>query len=297
MVSGQLWWWPRHRYSIGCHIRTNSWRCIGSPLAFKVHFKLTHNGVDFHYNAEQEFPAVYVNSPYTTLTFYSGTSPWNNGALTKTPAQLISAGNNYAPEEWAALVDSNNQGLAVFVPGTFPAWYSASFPGGGGSGSMGDATVYMRPMMSFTVAPGAVMEGDAFLIPGDADAARTVIYDLHKSLSSVDISTPEATVDLPAVNATVTGASTSITGWAFDNVDVSAVKIYVDGALKGTATLGISRPDVAAAYPHLAPVDCGWTYLLDSTTLTNGVHSIVIHVIDTAKNEASLSPIPVTVSN
>jgi len=89
----------------------------GAPLAFKVHFKLTHDGTDYHYNAGQEFPAVYVNSIYTTLAYYSGMSPWTGGALTKTPAPPSSAAiDNYASEQWAALVDSNNQGLAVFVP-------------------------------------------------------------------------------------------------------------------------------------------------------------------------------------
>jgi hypothetical protein len=45
----------------------------GAPLAFDVHFKLTHFGTDQHYNAEQEFPAVYVNSAYGTLVYYGGT--------------------------------------------------------------------------------------------------------------------------------------------------------------------------------------------------------------------------------
>jgi hypothetical protein len=270
----------------------------GAPLAFKVHFKLTHDGTDYHYNAGQEFPAVYVNSIYTTLAYYSGMSPWTGGALTKTPAPPSSAAiDNYASEQWAALVDNNNQGLAVFVPGAYPSWTSASFPGGGGNGPMGDATVYMRPFTQFTVAPGAVMEGDVFLIPGDADSARAVIYDLRKSVPSVDSSTPVATVDVPAANATLTGSSTAIAGWAFDNVAVSAVNVYVDGALRGAATLGIARQDVAAAYPHLAPVDCGWTYALDSTTLTNGAHTIVVHVTDSSNNDAVLAPILVTVSN
>jgi len=43
----------------------------------------------------------------------------------------------------------------------------------------------------------------------------------------VDSSTPVATVDVPVANATLTGSSTAIAGWAFDNVAVSAVKVYV----------------------------------------------------------------------
>jgi len=57
-----------------------------------------------------------------------------------------------------------------------------------------------------------------------------------------------------------------------------------------------SRPDVAMAWPH-APAQCGWTFSLDSTQLTNGAHTITIHAQDTSNNEAILAPISVTVSN
>lgn len=49
-------------------------------------------------------------------------------------------------------------------------------------------------------------------------------------------------------------------------------------------------------WPH-APVQCGWTFSLDSTSLTNGNHTITIHATDTSNNEAILAPISVTVSN
>lgn len=109
--------------------------------------------------------------------------------------------------------------------------------------------------------------------------------------------TPVLSVDVPAPNATIAGSGTPIGRWAFGKVTVSAVTIYVDGSLKGSATLGGSRPDVAAAYPHLAPADSGWTYSLDTTALTNGVHSLVVHVSDTAGNEALAPPVSVTVNN
>jgi hypothetical protein len=70
----------------------------GTALAFKVHLKLTHTGTDYHYVAGQEFPAVYVNSAYTTLAYYGGTSPWNNGALTSTPVSTT-ATSVIAPEQ------------------------------------------------------------------------------------------------------------------------------------------------------------------------------------------------------
>lgn len=75
-----------------------------------------------------------------TFAYYGGKVPWTNGALTTAPVETKET-SVYAPEQWAALVDTNNQGLTVFVPGSYPSWTSVSFPGSGGSGPTGDATV------------------------------------------------------------------------------------------------------------------------------------------------------------
>jgi len=267
----------------------------GTAAAFQVHYKMVHTGSDTHYNGGQEFPAVYVNSTYTSFTYYGGTSPWTNGAVT-----AVSAGTNpsgYAPEQSAALVDANNQGLTVFVPGVYPYW-NASWPAqSGGGGPTGNATVYMAPSTTFSILPGQVIEGDVYLIPGEAAEARTTVYQLHQSLSDSNIVTPIVTVEAPAANATISGTTAAVAGWAFGKTAVMSVKIYVDGVLNGSAILGGARPDVAAAYPNLAPVDCGWSYSLDTTGLVNGTHSIVLRATDASNNEAVLAPVPVTVTN
>jgi hypothetical protein len=272
-----------------------------APLAFKVHFKLTHNGADTHYNAVQEFPAVYVNSAYSTLAYYTGTSPWTSGALTETVPPVngspLDSIQVYAPEYWAALVDANGQGLSVFAPAQYPSVVATSYPGSGGSGPQGDATVYMRPFASFSVAPRAVIESDVYLVPGDARAARAAIYALHAALAPADAVAPIVTVDTPVAGAPVSGSSVNVAGWAFDNVAVQAVHVYVDGILAGTATLGIARPDVAAAFPNLAPVDCGWSFSFDSTRIASGNHALTVRVVDTSLNEALLPPIPIVVGN
>jgi hypothetical protein len=104
-------------------------------------------------------------------------------------------------------------------------------------------------------------------------------------------------LDVPAPAAVISGAAVSVAGWAFDNVAVGSVQVYVDGLLRGTATLGGSRPDVAAAYPQVAPNDSGWSYVLDTTTLSNGPHSLAVQARDVSGNEAALPPRTVTVSN
>ena len=171
------------------------------------------------------------------------------------------------------------------------------FPQSGGSGPTGDATAYMRPLTEFSVGPGAVIEGDVYLIPGDATAARAVVYDLHQSVSAANLAAPFGVMDTPAPNATVSGTGFAVSGWAISGVSVSAVRVYLDGTLAGTATLGIERPDVLAAYPAIARLNCGWQYSLNSTVLANGLHTIAIHIVDTSGIEVILPPVQVTVSN
>jgi hypothetical protein len=270
------------------------------PLAFKVHYKLIHNGSDTHYNSGQEFPAVYVNSTYTRFAYYGGTTPWSNGPLTTMPTAVIPTDPvppmSYAPELWGALVDTANQGLAVFVPGQYPYEHAWGFANQSGSGPLGNTTTYMSPMVIFTIAPGAVIEGDVYLLPGDLGTARAEIYAIQQTLSGTDISAPLITVDQPTANATLSGSAT-ISGWAFDNAVMAGLSVYVDGVATGSVSTGVARPDVANAYPHVAPPDSGWTLTLDTTKLANGAHSLTVQATDSANNVAINAPISVTVSN
>jgi N-acetylmuramoyl-L-alanine amidase len=92
---------------------------------------------------------------------------------------------------------------------------------------------------------------------------------------------PNVRIDSPADGATVSGP-VAIAGWAIDNTSaagtaISSVRVLVDGATVGTATYGISRPDVCSAYP--ARPSCpnvGFAYQLDTAPLSPGKHKITI---------------------
>ena len=87
------------------------------------------------------------------------------------------------------------------------------------------------------------------------------------ALSSEVSATPQVTalsgpptvhIDMPAPGGAVSGTVT-VAGWAIDNASgvgsaISGVQVLVDGAAAGTATYGISRPDVCAAYQQYAEV-------------------------------------------
>jgi hypothetical protein len=85
----------------------------------------------------------------------------------------------------------------------------------------------------------------------------------------------------PTVSATESGTAGTITlsATASDNVGVTKVEFYVDGALKGT--------DTASPY----------TMSLDSTTLANGSHSLTVKAYDAAGNVGTSAAVAFSVSN
>ncbi len=85
----------------------------------------------------------------------------------------------------------------------------------------------------------------------------------------------------PTVSASETGNSGTITlsATASDNIGVTKVEFWVDGALKGTDTV--------------AP----YTMTLDSRTLPNGSHSLVAKAFDAAANSASSTAVSFNVTN
>ncbi|MBI3345599.1 MAG: CehA/McbA family metallohydrolase [Burkholderiales bacterium] len=85
----------------------------------------------------------------------------------------------------------------------------------------------------------------------------------------------------PTVSVSETGNSGNITlsATASDNVGVTKVEFWVDGALKGT--------DTTAPY----------SMTLDSRTLPNGSHSVVAKAFDAGANSASSTPVTFSIAN
>jgi hypothetical protein len=88
-------------------------------------------------------------------------------------------------------------------------------------------------------------------------------------------------VDAPANFATILG-NTVVSGWFLDIHGVNTVQIYVDKEMVGTATLGISRPDILAAYPSFKNANAGFSFTLITTKYLNGIHTITVNMIDNA---------------
>jgi hypothetical protein len=93
-----------------------------------------------------------------------------------------------------------------------------------------------------------------------------------------DTTAPTVSLTAPVNGATVSG-SVSVTANASDNVGVSKVEFYVDGALKAT--------DTTSSY----------TYSWDTTQVSNGSHSLQAKAYDAAGNIATSPTATVTVQN
>jgi len=93
-----------------------------------------------------------------------------------------------------------------------------------------------------------------------------------------DITPPVTSITAPLNGATVSG-TTSVTASASDNVGVTKVEFYLDGALKSTDTT--------------SPYSWSW----DTTTATNGSHSLTSKAYDAALNVGTSTTVTVTVSN
>jgi hypothetical protein len=124
-----------------------------------------------------------------------------------------------------------------------------------------------------------VVNGTHSLVAKAYDAAGNVG---PSSAVSFTINNPVAgDTSPPTVTASETGTSGTITfsANAADNVGVTKVEFYVDGALKGT--------DTAAPY----------SMTLDSKTLTNAAHSLTAKAYDAAGNSTPSSAVGFTVNN
>ena len=88
-------------------------------------------------------------------------------------------------------------------------------------------------------------------------------------------------------------------GWVADPIDgapVSNVKVYIDGVLAGTPTLGLARSDVAAYFNKAAYTNSGYQLIDSAATLSTGTHVVTVVAIDSASRSTTFGPLSITVT-
>jgi acid phosphatase len=96
--------------------------------------------------------------------------------------------------------------------------------------------------------------------------------------TGTDITPPTTQITAPQNNATVSGTVT-VTATASDNVGVTSIQIYIDGSQAASGTT--------------SPLNYSW----NTTTLSNGSHTIFSKAFDAAGNLGTSATITVTVNN
>jgi len=92
---------------------------------------------------------------------------------------------------------------------------------------------------------------------------------------------PFGEVEMPGYNQPMNGVY-PLTGWALDDDALAKVEVLVDGLSVGSAVTGVRRPDIAARLPsHPGSEYAGFVRMLNTTTLTNGIHTVAVRLTDT----------------
>jgi MoaA/NifB/PqqE/SkfB family radical SAM enzyme len=109
---------------------------------------------------------------------------------------------------------------------------------------------------------------------------------------------PFGCVDVPAPDSTVAGPI-PVQGWAVGAAGrtIERIEIRVDGELKGRADGGAFRPDVGEAHPGEGHSFSGFSYALDTSSLTNGAHVLDVTVTDNAARRVDLGARAIFVRN
>lgn len=98
-------------------------------------------------------------------------------------------------------------------------------------------------------------------------------------------------VDSPGPSGPVLGGIAAIAGWAVsDSAAINNVQVQADGILYGTAAYGSPRGDVCGTYPGRPGCpNVGWTFSLDTSTLTSGVHTMSVTATSATGQRATTS--------
>ena len=121
----------------------------------------------------------------------------------------------------------------------------------------------------------------------DSDGARAFLGSRAITCANSTATKPFGTIDTPGQGQTVSGSAYVVFGWALTPqpsaipTNGSTIWVYVDGAPVGHPVYNQYRSDIASLFPGYANTDgaVGY-YVLDTTTLANGIHSIAWSVTD-----------------
>jgi len=218
-------------------------------------------------NVQAPLPTVYIDGP-AQGSAVSGTVTVSGWAIDNAAA-VGTAINNVQVK-----VDGTVVGSATY--GSSRPDVCAVYPGRAGCPNVGFSYSLNTSALSVGSHTITVTATDSDGSPDSGSASVTV---------NVQATLPTVWIDTPSSGAAVSGI-VSVSGWAIDNAaavgtTINNVQVKVDGTVVGSATYGSSRPDVCAVYPGRAGCpNVGFTYSLDTSSLSPGSHTITVIATD-----------------
>jgi hypothetical protein len=184
------------------------------------------------------------------------------------------------PSEGSALVFI---GQAVFSRGARPD-VQAAYPAYPDSDAAGWGYMVLTNMLPNQGNGDVILHAYATNHAGQT----TLLGSRRVTLSNATSTRPFGSIDTPGQGETVSGVIVNF-GWALATagrtipIDGSTIDVYVDNVLVGHPTYNNFRADIAAVFPGLANSNGAVGYfMLDTRTLSNGVHTIAWIIRDDA---------------
>ena len=218
----------------------------------------------------------------------------NANACNASPARVASANTVGATTNTDARSSFSNYGscLDIFAPGSSitSAWSTGDTATNTISGTSmasphvaGALALYLQtnPTASPATATQALISNSTpnkVTSAGSGSPNRLLYALIGAAPPPGDTTSPTTSITSPANGATVSGTVT-VSANASDNVGVTRVELFVDGSLTGTDTS--------------SPYQIAW----NTTTATNGGHSLQTRAYDAAANVGTSGAVSVTVSN
>jgi len=205
--------------------------------------------------------AVVVSNSVNSITSAAATLTVNAAAVA--PTITTQPGNQ-------TVTVGKTATFSVVASGTAPLSYQWQKNG---------AAINGATASSYTTPATTTSDNGATFLAVVSNSAGSVTSSTASLTVNANTTPPAVAITSPTSGATVSG-TIAVTASASDSVGVASVQLQVDGTNVGSA-------DTTSPY----------SFSLDTTTLSNGAHSLTAVAVDTSGNQATSIAVSITVSN
>ncbi len=268
-------------------ITVNSAQVTNGPLVIAVHLTQLAGGTSMP-------PVGSFDTPANNATGVVGAIAVTGWALDDVEVTAVELWRDPVGSEPVAANGKVFIGNAVFVPGARPDVETLApttpFNYRAGWGYL----LLTNALPTASTPTGGTGTYTLYAYADDAEGFQTPLGSKRITATNSTATLPFGTIDTPAQGQTISGSAYASFGWALSPkstipVDGSTIDVYVDGVNLGHPTYNQFRSDIATAFSGYANSSGAVGFLiLNTTTLTNGVHTIGWIARDAAGNAQGL---------